>query len=267
MTMGTSGGREDSLGAFVKYPKTPHLFGSKVANSDKMLTERETNDLLKKNNVNFVWESKLDGTNVGISFAEDGRLLAQNRGRFLSSGEHPQYQMFLAWTGTYQGYLEKVLARRFILFGEWCYAVHTVRYTSLPHWMNEFDIYDKEKGIFLSTPKRREMLAGLVAARVLAQVPVVYPTADAKNWLQKSGKLSLEEARKLMQTHGPMYGEAKPEGLYLKVEKGDEVVGRCKLVRDEFIQKIIDDNVHWRTRRIEVQGLAAGIDIFSAKTD
>jgi len=265
--MGTTGGPGAEPGAFIKYQKTTHLFGSKLADQDKMLTERETRDLLKKNNLNFVWESKLDGTNTGISFVADGKLQAQNRGRFLSSGEHQQYQIFLAWASTYSGRLEKVLGRRFILFGEWVYALHTVLYRTLPHYMNEFDIWDRERGIFLSTPKRNEMLAGLVADNVLAQVPVVYPRADAKNWLEKSGKLTLEEARNLMLSHGPMYGEEKPEGLYLKVEKGDEVVARYKLVRDEFIQKIINDNVHWRSRPVTVQGLAPGVDIFAAKTE
>lgn len=263
--MGVTGGPGHELGAFVKYPKTTHLFGSKLADKDKMLTEQETRKLLKKDNVCFVWESKLDGTNVGLSYDDTGKLLAQNRGRFLSTGEHPQYQIFMAWAATFSEQMREVTGTRYIVYGEWCYAVHTVRYKSLPHFFNEFDVYDKENGLFLSTPKRNELLAPLVSRGIMAQVPVVWPAAGAKNWVEKSGKLTLEEARRLMETHGPMYGEEKPEGLYLKVEKGDEVVGRFKMVRDEFIQKITDDGVHWRSRPVEVQGLAEGIDIFCVK--
>lgn len=244
-----------------KYPKTPHLWGSKVANKDKMLSEVETECLLSKNNVNFVWESKLDGSNVAVYFDVDDIVL-QNRGHVLDTNEHPQYNILRAWAYTFLEQLRSVLGTKYVMFGEWCYAVHTIRYRSLPHYLHEFDVWDKDRGIFLSTPARVALLAPLVQARMLAQVPVIWPRADAANWVEKSGKLTLEEARKLAYGHGPIYGEDKPEGLYLKVEKDDEVVGRYKLVRDEFIQKIIDDNVHWRSRPVEVQGLAAGVDIF-----
>lgn len=248
---------------FVKYPKTMHLHGSKVANEDKMLTEKETTDLLKKNNVNFIWESKLDGTNVGLSFDKNDNIIIQNRGRILGQGEHPQYQILMSWAYTFIEQLRIALGQKYIMFGEFCYAVHTIRYKSLPHYFNEFDIFDKERSIFLSTPLRRELLSLLVSSKIIAQVPIVYPRPDAKNWLESSGKLTLAEARRLAYEYGPIYGEDKPEGLYLKVEQGNEVVGRYKLVRDEFIQKIIDDNIHWKSKPVEVQGLADGVNIFS----
>lgn len=262
--MGITGGIEGE--EFVKYPKTTHLFGSKLAKKDKILSERETNDLLKKNNVNFIWESKIDGTNVGISF-KNNDLKVQNRGHYLKNGEHLQYEILLAWANTYINRLKNVLGNRYILYGEWCYAVHTIRYKALPHYMHEFDIYDKERKIFLSTPKRKELLKQLIEDGVLVQVPIVYPKENSTNWNEKNGKLTIVEARKLMNTYPSVYGEDKPEGLYLKVEKEDEVVGRYKLVREEFIQKIIDDNVHWKDRPVEVQLLKEGVDIFGAKTE
>lgn len=249
----------------MKYPKTPHLWGSKVAGADKMLTEGETRALLKKNNVKFVWESKLDGTNVGISFDGD-KLVVQNRGHILGHGEHPQYNMLMSWANTFVDMIRDVLGTKYIMFGEWCYAVHTIRYRNLPHYFNEFDVWSKERSVFLSTPRRMELLAPLVSSGIIAHVPVVFPMANAKNWVEKSGKLTLEDARKLAYEHGPMYGEEKPEGLYLKVEEDDIVIGRFKLVRDEFIQKIIDDNVHWRSRPVEVQGLAEGVNIYGGGT-
>ena len=44
------------------------------------------------------------------------------------------------------------------MYGEWLYAKHTVYYDALPHYFLEFDIYDKEQAIFLSTKKRKELL-------------------------------------------------------------------------------------------------------------
>lgn len=248
---------------FIKYPKTYHLFGSKLADDDKMLAEMDTRKLLKTRNVDFVWESKLDGTNVGISFDDSGDLRIQNRGHILKTGEHPQYDVFRSWAYTFMDRLKEVAGTRYVIFGEWCYAVHTVVYKSLPHYFNEFDVWDRQDRRFLSTTLRRAMLKGLVDDGIIAQVPVVHPLGEIKGY-GDSGVLTLEAARKLMLTHGPMYGESKPEGLYLKVEKKGEVVDRYKLVRDEFIQHICDSE-HWKYKPYDVQGLAEGVDIFNPK--
>lgn len=248
---------------FVKYPKTPHLWGSKIADNDKMLSEMLSRKTLATKNVDFVWESKLDGTNVGLSF-DDGELRIQNRGHILKTGEHPQYDIFRNWAYTFVDALREVAGDRYIIFGEWCYAVHTVRYKSLPHYFNEFDMWDRQEGKFLSTPLRRQMLKGLVEGGILAQVPVVHPMGEIRGY-GDTGMLSLEAARKLMSSHGPMYGEEKPEGLYLKIEKRGEVIDRYKLVADEFIQKIIDSE-HWKYKAYEVQGLAEGVDIFNPRS-
>lgn len=244
---------------FMKFPKTQHLFGSKLAKADKMLSEMGSRRALSQKGVDYVWESKLDGSNVGLSFSIDGALKAQNRGHVLAHGEHPQYMVFRAWAGTFADQLRDVLGSRYLMFGEWCYAVHTIKYESLPHYFNEFDVYDMETEKFLSTEVRRGMLAGLVRAGILAQVPVVWPK-EVKGY-GDSGKLTLEAARKLMNTSPPLYGEGKSEGLYLKIECKGEVVGRYKLVREEFVQHVNDD-VHWRDKAIVVQGLADGVDVF-----
>ena len=87
---------------------------------------------------------------------------------------------------------------------------------------------------------------------VIAQVPVVH-----------TGMLTLEEAHELVLTQPSQYGEERPEGVYLKVERDGIVQGRYKIVREEFTQSIIDDDRHWRSRPVEVQGLADGVNIFS----
>lgn len=236
---------------FIQYPRTYHLHGSQIASNDKMLSLDETRKLLARKDVTFVWESKLDGSNVAISFIGD-KIFVQNRSHYLgqSGGEHPQYNMLRAWSHTVGDFLRDVLGERYVLFGEWCYAVHTIRYTSLKHYLNEFDIWDRQVQKFLDTSTRNKMLEVAVGFNVLQSVPVVHV-----------GNLTIEQARDLM-NHKPYYGEEKPEGLYLKVEQYGYVVGRYKLVRDEFIQTIIDGGDHWAQRPIEVQGLAPGVNIF-----
>jgi hypothetical protein len=232
-----------------KYPRTMHLHGSKLAKDDKMLGREETDDLLARDDVEFVWESKLDGTNVGIWF-EGSDVFFQNRNHVLGTGEHPQYGPFRAWAYTFMSELSDVLGDRRVMFGEWCYAVHTVEYRRLPHYFHEFDVYDAASGKFLDTPSRRALLSPLVDLGIICQVPVM-----------KAGRMTLGEARKLAYAHA-VYGEDKAEGLYLKVEKGGEVVGRYKLVRDEFIQALVESD-HWRHKPVKVQGLAPGVNIFN----
>ena len=53
-----------------------------------------------------------------------------------------------------------MLEDRFILFGEWLYARHSVHYRRLPHYFFEFDIYDKESEAFLSLERRLALLEG-----------------------------------------------------------------------------------------------------------
>ena len=56
--------------------------------------------------------------------------------------------------------LETMLEDRLILFGEWLYARHSVHYRGLPHYFFEFDIYDKQKEVFLDLALRLAILEG-----------------------------------------------------------------------------------------------------------
>ena len=70
-------------------------------------------------------------------------------GHLITEGMHPQYDLFKQWAAVKRPVLEERLEDRFILFGEWVYARHSVHYRRLPHYFFEFDIYDKGSGDFL----------------------------------------------------------------------------------------------------------------------
>lgn len=53
-----------------------------------------------------------------------------------------------------------VLHDRYVLYGEWLYATHTIFYDALPHYFCAFDVLDVTAGEFLSTARRGELLAG-----------------------------------------------------------------------------------------------------------
>ena len=73
---------------FVKYPRTPHLFGSRGTDDDKHLGEAESARFLT--DTSLIVEEKLDGTNVGIDFRceldieatdDQGEVIRVARGR------------------------------------------------------------------------------------------------------------------------------------------------------------------------------------------
>ena len=146
-----------SRGDFVKYPRTPHLFGSRGTSDDKHLGERESVQFLADDSL--IVEEKIDGTNVGIHFVGD-ELVLQCRGHLLTKGMHPQYDLFKQWTTVKRDVLEEQLGDRFILYGEWMYAKHSIHYRELPHYFFEFDIFDKDADVFLTLERRMELLDG-----------------------------------------------------------------------------------------------------------
>jgi hypothetical protein len=59
---------------FIKYPRTPHLFGSEGTDDDKRLDEAESDQFIADESL--IVEEKIDGTNVGIHFTSAGECLA-----------------------------------------------------------------------------------------------------------------------------------------------------------------------------------------------
>ena len=157
-----------SHGEFIKYPRTPHLFGSKGTDDDKHLDEADSKSFIADESL--IVEEKIDGTNVGIHFSSAGQLVLQCRGHLIAEGMHPQYDLFKQWTTVKRAALEERLEDRYILFGEWMYARHSVHYRQLPHFFLEFDIYDKQVAAFLSLELRMALLDGMN----IETVPVLY---------------------------------------------------------------------------------------------
>ena len=66
-----------------KYPRTPHLEGSRLQPGDEDLSQVSFSYIRGKY---LVVEEKVDGANSGISFGKDGTLLLQSRGHYLTGG-------------------------------------------------------------------------------------------------------------------------------------------------------------------------------------
>jgi hypothetical protein len=242
-----------SHGDFVKYPRTPHLFGSSGTDDDKRLSERESQEIIS--DPSLIVEEKLDGTNVGIHFTPGGEMMLQCRGHHITEGMHPQYDLFKQWSVVKRPVLERTLGCDFILFGEWLYARHSVHYLKLPHYFFEFDIYDKPRQAFLSLEQRMAMIAGTG----IQTVPVIHTGAVAKDELVGLIGSSKFDSRFENPTTGRI--DDLMEGLYVRTEKDGRVSARAKFVRPEFVEKV-KQSTHWQHRTMTPNLLAEDADIW-----
>jgi RNA ligase len=243
-----------SRGDFFKYPRTPHLLGSRGTSDDKHLGERESHSFLA--DPSLIVEEKLDGTNVGIHFGGDGAMILQCRGHLITEGMHPQYDLFKQWAATKTPILEERLADRLILFGEWVYARHSIHYRRLPHYFFEFDVFDKERREFLSLERRLTVIEGTG----ILTVPVIHRGPLDGDQLEcligPSSFDSVFDNPLTRQTDDRM------EGLYLRTEAHGVVTGRAKFVRPEFVEKV-KESEHWQYQAVTANRLEDGANIWS----
>lgn len=259
------------MNAIRKYPRTRHLVGSRLQAGDDDLDAIPMSELEGKH---VVVEEKMDGANCGVSFDTDYSLLLQSRGHYLTGGPRErQFDLLKQWAGALTDRLLDRLADRFVMYGEWLYAKHSVYYDALPHYFMEFDVLDTTTGAFLDTSRRAELLAGLPVQPVRVLFAGEYPgeaalralvgpshfvTADAPERFRADvARLGWDVERAVRQTDlsGAM------EGLYVKVEEDGAVAGRYKFVRSEFLQTVTADG-HWQDRPLIPNRLAAGADLF-----
>ena len=147
-----------------KYPRTPHIEGSRLQPGDEDLSQIPFEAIKGKH---LVIEEKCDGANSAVSFDQNGELLLQSRGHYLTGGYRERhYNLMKQWAMIHRDVFYRVLGARYIMYGEWMYAKHTVFYDALPHFFLEFDILDRETGFFLDTPTRHAMLADLPVVSV-----------------------------------------------------------------------------------------------------
>jgi hypothetical protein len=245
---------------FLKYPRTQHIQGSKLQKGDEDLAAVPFISLSDKN---VVIEEKMDGANCAISYGEDAKLLLQSRGHYLVGGAgEKHFNLFKQWASTHAECLYDVLGSRYVCYGEWLFAKHTIFYDLLPHFFLEFDIYDRETGVFLSTPRRIELLRELpvFSVRVLfsgelasyqEMASLVGPSGfisdnHLQNLEKQARKLRLSEER----THKETDQSRLMEGLYIKIEEDGVVKERYKFIRNGFLTAVLESESHWLNRPI-----------------
>lgn len=260
----------------IKYPRTPHLAGSRLQPGDEDLSQIPFSALAGRH---LVVEEKVDGANTAVSFGRDGALRLQSRGHYLTGGYRERhYDLFKQWAAIHRDALYSALGSRYILYGEWLYAKHTVYYDRLPHYFLEFDVLDRETGAYLSTHRRRALLreVPVVSVPVLAEgvlesrealLSLLGPSRligpDKTEALRAASvKLGLDPDRQCRETDA----SNTMEGLYIKVEENGRVVERLKYVRATFTQTVEVSQTHWLDRPIVPNGLAVPLEALFAPT-
>jgi hypothetical protein len=256
-----------------KYPSTAHLEGSRLQKGDEDKNQVPWRHVA---GCTIVIEEKLDGANSGVRFLQE-QLLLQSRGHYLTGGgREKHFAQLKTWAAVHEERLKSILGERYLMYGEWMAAKHTVFYDQLPHLFFEFDIFDTHTGTFLDTATRLSLLQGTpvmsvpvlyrgVAPKHLKDIltliqPSLGKSVDWKETLKDTAtRLGLDVERIVRETEKSDLSE----GLYVKVEKDGKVIERLKWVRADFVQTMTDNDSHWQSRPIVPNQLMEGADLYA----
>jgi atypical dual specificity phosphatase len=223
-----------------KFPRTRHLFNiGSASRDDLILSSSDAAAFLQSSNHSttvFV-EEKVDGANLGISFDSSGAIRVQNRSHYVNGKSHAQFKKLDKWLNDHYESLSNVLdakssqPSRWILYGEWLFAKHSIHYTNLPDLFLAFDLFDSETGNFLS----REALSERLEGTNIHQVKGV-----------EIEKLDEQSLLDIVRSRESSYYEGVIEGVYLRRQKDGKTIDRAKIVRSDFIA----GDEHWNRRGV-----------------
>ncbi|CAE6347854.1 unnamed protein product [Rhizoctonia solani] len=216
----------------LKFPRTTHILDLGAATGDDIVPESPNPIPICTNEIVVITE-KIDGANMGFSLSPSRELQVQNRSHYVNSQYHIQFKQLDSWIASHRESLYAVLDRdpafpeRYVLYGEWMAATHSIGYTELGDLFYAFDLFDRATNTFAS----RKMLETVLADTNILLTPIIcickaVPPNDAL------AELVRQDSR---------FYSGPAEGIYVKVETESVVRQRGKVVREDFIA----GNEHW----------------------
>jgi hypothetical protein len=197
------------------YPRTPHLWPP-AGSTGRLVVPRE--DVPEWLSEPVVVEEKLDGANVSLWLdPATGRVEVASRGGAGAQDRAGQLGRLRAWVADRQEALTGLLADGWVLYGEWLWLEHGIRYDRLPDWLIALDLWHADRG-FAPLDKRdiRCREAGL------ARPPRLFQGA-----VRDEGRLRQLLAGSALSSDRPA------EGLVLRRADGR----RCKLVAAGHVRR------------------------------
>ncbi|WP_052558727.1 RNA ligase family protein [Enhygromyxa salina] len=221
------------------YPRTLHLGDSGAGNSKHHCQFSEVAGH------HLVVEEKVDGSHCGLFFDEQAELRVFTRNTVL---EHPprrhDFRLLDRLAHEQVNGLWEVLGDRYVLYGEWAHVTHSIYYDALPGFFLEDDIFDRERGRFLSTPRRAVLVARLppgfcesvvvLHEGSVGAIEELHSLVGASNYKSSSWRERCSDLRAVEDSE-------EMEGLYIKQEDPDFVLRRLKWVRRGFLDFIVSE--------------------------
>ncbi|KAG6587087.1 ATP dependent DNA ligase [Phytophthora cinnamomi] len=229
----------------LKFPRTAHLLDLGAATSDDLVTDINCISLPADEETTIAITEKVDGANMGISLSADGALVVQNRSHVVNSETHRQFRALDEFLSAHRAVLYDILHRdplfpgRFILYGEWLAATHSIAYSRLGSLFYAFDLFDRETGTFWDRSSLAELLAIASASCNDSNAIQLVPKLWEGRVPPPRGDLVA------MAQHFPsQFYDGPIEGIYVKWERHGRVKERGKVVRSDFLA----GDAHWSQR-------------------
>lgn len=245
----------------MKMPRTLHLEGSGGITESCV----KISSLIDKF---IVIEEKIDGTDVNISFDNNANVSIQTRAHVATA---KQFNKLHSWANENINKIWDLISDRYIIYGQYCNAKHTIFYDNLCHFFIETDMYDRKTNKWLSTFRRQELISSS-GIDIICSVPILkigkinfkdelqslvlpsfYKTEKWKDRLQFfCDKYHYDFSKIMSETDDSILSE----GLYVKHEDKDTVLARYKYVREDFLNTIIKSGSHYMDRAL-IQNMVA----------
>jgi hypothetical protein len=213
-----------------KYPRTKHFpFSPGSTSDDKFMSEEDYESLIGEH---LVFTEKLDGSNVCLT-----RDAVYSR-----SHSGPPGHVSFNPLKSLHSVLRHTIDNDVSVFGEWCYAVHSIEYSVLQHHLNIFGVRDDTTGRWWDWDYVELMAAELS----VPTVPVLLEGAVGdKKKLQKI----IESFASLSSVYGPVREGLVVRKYYDVYQDNEKLMGLGKWVRANHVQT----DEHWTRKPVDKQ--------------
>lgn len=205
-------------------------FSPGTTSDDKIMTEEQLDLLIGPK---LIFTEKLDGSNVCLT----------NKAVYSRSHAGPPAHKSFNNLKARHAIWKNQIPEGISIFGEWCYAVHSIRYSILQNHFNVIGVRDDVSGKWLDW-EHVELWAEELD---VPTVPVILKGALAN-------KADLKEITIELSNLSSIYGRER-EGLVVRTFEGptvnvaNQLEGLAKWVRKDHVKT----DIHWKNKPVEIQ--------------